>query len=366
MSDSLFYLIALTAVPQIGPVQARLLLQHFSPAELFRAKRSELQRIEGIGTERARAIQQFRDFSLIEAELRFLENHQIQAIDYNDPRYPQRLLHCYDPPVLLYYQGISSLNASRMLAIIGTRQPTEQGCYLTEQIVDELTKHDVVVVSGLAQGIDAIAHRQCLKNEGQTIGVLAHGLDRIYPHHHRKLAEAMRTNGGLLTEFRHRTDPDRYHFPARNRIVAGMTDATLVIESGEKGGSLITASLANQYNRDVFAVPGRINDPKSIGCLQLIRNHQASVFTTTQNLLTALGWMEEKKSNTAFTLSLFPELDEEEKKIVEYLRNGESIQQDLLGWKTGLPASKLSGRLLELEMKGVIVSLPGKQFRLRS
>ena len=366
MSDSLFYLIALTAVPQIGPVQARLLLQHFSPAELFRAKRSELQRIEGIGTERARAIQQFQDFSLAEDEIRFIENNQIQAIDYNDPRYPQRLLHCYDPPVLLYYQGISSLNASRMLAVIGTRQPTEQGGYLTEQIVEELTKHDVVVVSGLAQGIDAIAHRQSLKNKGQTIGVLAHGLDRIYPNHHRKLAETLRTNGGLLTEFRHRTEPDRYHFPARNRIVAGMTDATLVIESGEKGGSLITASLANQYNRDVFAVPGRINDTKSIGCLQLIRNHQAAVFTSTQDLLSTLDWLDEKRPAAIQAMTLFPELNDEEKKIVDLLKKNESIQQDVLGWRTGLPASKLSGRLLELEMKGVIVSLPGKQFRLRS
>ena len=366
MSDSLFYLIALTSVPQIGPVQARLLLQHFSPAEIFRAKRSDLQRIEGIGTERARAIQQFNDFSLAEAELRFLETHQVQAIPYDDPRFPQRLLHCYDPPILLYYQGTASLNASRMLAIIGTRQPTEQGSCLTEQIVEELTKQDVMIVSGLAQGIDAIAHRQTLKMQRHTIGVLAHGLDRIYPNHHRKLAQAMRSSGGLLTEFKHRTEPDRYHFPARNRIVAGMTDATLVIESGEKGGSLITANLANQYNRDVFAVPGRVNDPKSIGCLQLIRNHQASVFTSSHDLLTALGWLDEKKPVAIQAMTLFPELNDEEKKIIDLLKNGESMQQDVIGWKTGLPASKLSGRLLELEMKGVVVSLPGKQFRLRT
>ena len=204
MSDSLFYLIALTSVPQIGPVQARLLLQHFSPAEIFRAKRSDLQRIEGIGTERARAIQQFNDFSLAEVELRFLETHQVQAIPYDDPRFPQRLLHCYDPPMLLYYQGTASLNASRMLAIIGTRQPTEQGSCLTEQIVEELTKQDVMIVSGLAQGIDAIAHRQTLKMQGQTIGVLAHGLDRIYPNHHRKLAQAMRDAADAVGRALHR------------------------------------------------------------------------------------------------------------------------------------------------------------------
>lgn len=366
MSDSLFYLIALTAVPQIGPVQARLLLQQYSPKELFHAKQRDLQRIEGIGIERARAILQFRDFSLAEAELRFLDSQQIEAIPYNDARYPRRLTHCYDPPILLYYQGTAPLNTPRMLAIIGTRQPTDQGCWLTEQIVDELTRHDIVIVSGLAQGIDAIAHRQTMKNNGQTIGVLAHGLDRIYPNHHRKLAAAMRMNGGLLTEFRHRTEPDRYHFPARNRIVAGMTDATIVIESGDKGGSLITANLANQYNRDVFAVPGRINDPKSAGCLHLIRNHQANVFTSTSELLITMGWQDEVKTTPTTALTLFPDLNEDEKKIVDLLRAGESLQQDVIGWKTALPTSKLSGRLLELEMKGVIVSLPGKQFRLRS
>lgn len=365
MSDSLFHLIALTTVPQIGPVQARLLLQHFKPDEVFRAKRSDLQRIEGIGTERANAICRFRDFAVAEAELRFVEKEQIAAIAFTDERYPKRLAHCYDPPILLYYAGTADLNAPRMLAVIGTRQPSEYGSSWTQRIVEELSDQGVQVVSGLAQGIDAIAHRTALKKNQQTIGVLAHGLDRIYPHHHRNLANAMRKQGGLLTEFRQGTEPDRYHFPARNRIVAGMTDATLVIESGEKGGSLITASLANQYNRDVFAVPGRIDDPKSSGCLQLIRNHQAAVFTTTQELLMALGWADENQPVAPPTPTLFPELTEEEQTIVTLLKTNSPLQQDVIGWQANLPASKISSLLLQLEMKGVVVSLPGKQFRLR-
>ncbi len=365
MSDSLLHLIALTLVPQIGPVQAKNLLQQLTPEEIFRASPRQLQRIEGIGVERANAIHTFRSFDRAALELAFLEKRGIQAIPYNHPAYPQRLLHCYDPPVLLYYAGTASLNPKRVLAIIGTRLPTEQGKEHTERIVEELQDQEITVVSGLAAGIDAIAHRSALRNRMPTIGVLAHGLDRIYPHHHRKLAKEMEGTGGLLTEFPHGTDPDRYHFPARNRIVAGMTDATLVIESGEKGGSLITVSLANQYNRDVFALPGRLQDEKSKGCLQLIKQHQADIFTSTTDMLQALGWLNTHVTKPTMAPTLFPELNELEQKIVDALKEG-STHQDQLGWRLDLSASVLNSALFQLEMKSVIVSLPGKQFRLRS
>lgn len=365
MSDSLLHLIALTLVPQIGPVQAKLLLQHFSPTEVFRAKRHQLQRIEGIGTERANAIKTFSDFGRAEKELQFLERRKIRAIPYNDPEYPQRLHHCYDPPILLYYAGTTNLNHPRMLAIIGTRQPTEQGREWANRIVHELHEQDITIVSGLAMGIDAMAHRSAIQHRIPTIGVLAHGLDRIYPHHHKRLATEMEALGGLLTEFPHQTDPDRYHFPARNRIVAGMSDATLVIESGEKGGSLITASLANQYNRDVFAVPGRIQDEKSRGCLQLIRQHQADIFISTQDMLQTLGWMNDASKKVISAPTLFPELEGNEIKIVAALKNG-ALHQDQIGWTLNLSAAQLNSALLQLEMKGVIVSLPGKQFRLHA
>lgn len=320
MSDRLLYLISLSLVPRIGPVQARTLLDHFSPQEIFRANRHQLQRIDGIGSERANAILQFRDFARAEKELLFLEKNQITALSYDDPRYPQRLLHCYDAPLLLYYSGYADLNDSRMLAIIGTRQPSDQGREWTERIVEELTGNSITVVSGLAIGVDAIAHRSALRHRLHTIGVLAHGLDRIYPYEHRKLAEEMKKEGGLLTEFVHGTEPDRYHFPSRNRLVAGMCDATLVIESGDKGGSLITASLANQYNRDVFALPGRITDEKSKGCLQLIRQHQSELFTSTNDMLMQLGWLDQPAPTRVMPSVLFHELDPDERSIVELLK----------------------------------------------
>jgi len=363
VSDSLLHRIALTLVPQIGPVQARLLLQQFSPEEIFRAKRHQLLQIEGIGHERAQAILSFRDFERAEKEIRFLENRKLRALSIDAPDYPKRLLHCYDPPVLLYYGGAADLNASRMLAIIGTRLPTEYGRGWTERILEELKDVSVTIVSGLAAGIDAIAHRAALRHGLTTIGVLAHGLDRIYPYHHRKLAQDMEGAGGLLTEFVHGTEPDRYHFPARNRLVAGMTDATLVIESGEKGGSLITASLANQYNRDVFALPGRVTDEKSMGCLKLIRQHQSEIFLSTTDLLDRLGW-NDSPTEKKITPTLFPDLSVDEKKIVEHLQTGNTLHQDQIGWELNMSSSLLNSCLLQLEMKGVVLSLPGKQYRL--
>lgn len=363
MSDPLLHLIALTLVPQIGPVQARTLLQHFEPEAVFRAKRGQLLSIEGIGPERANAILHFKNFSRAESELRFLEKRKIRALPIHHPDYPQRLLHCYDPPILLYYAGEADLNEKRMLAIIGTRQPTEQGRLWTERIIEELSGMNITILSGLAMGIDAIAHRSALKRKIKTIGVLAHGLDRIYPWHHRKLATEMETCGGLLTEFVQGTQPDRYHFPARNRIVAGMADATLVIESGEKGGSLITASLANQYNRDVFALPGRIQDEKSTGCLKLIRQHQAELFVSTEDMLTHLGWQVEQTAKKQQIPTLFPDLSDTEKSILQLLKEKDAWHQDQIGWKLNLSAAQLSSALLQLEMKGAVVSLPGKKFQ---
>jgi DNA processing protein len=365
MPDRLLHLIALTLVPQIGPVQARLLLQQLDPEEIFRAKRHQLQLIEGIGLERANAILRFNDFARAEKEIHFLNSRNIQAIPIDDPAYPQRLLHCYDPPILLYYSGQADLNQARMLAIIGTRQPSDYGREWTERIVAETKDMPVTIISGLAMGIDAIAHRTALTHQLKTVGVLAHGLDRIYPYSHRKLAAQMEIEGGLLTEFLHGTDPDRYHFPARNRIVAGMADVTLVIESGEKGGSLITASLANQYNREVYALPGRISDPKSSGCLQLIRHHQAEIFTSTAEMFERLGWLDRATPRRQINPTLFPELNEEEKLIKDLLVSVDTLHQDQIGWKLNLPASRLNSALFQLEMKGVIVSLPGKKFRLQ-
>ncbi|MGE5518345.1 MAG: DNA-processing protein DprA, partial [Candidatus Dadabacteria bacterium] len=268
METDLLYQLALTLVPNIGDVHAKILVQHFGDAKsIFRAKESTLEKLEGIGTVRARSIKEFNDFHLAEEELKFVEKFNIRTFFLTDEDYPKRLLNCYDSPTLLYYKGTANLNASRMIAIVGTRSNTDYGKQFTEKLVKELAEYNVTIVSGLAFGIDAIAHKAALKNNLPTIGVVGHGLRKMYPADHATLAREMISNGGgVLTEFFSETQPDKHNFPLRNRIVAGLTDATVIVESAVKGGSMITAKLADGYNRDVFAVPGRTIDKVSSGC----------------------------------------------------------------------------------------------------
>ena len=274
-TDELCYRIALTKVPGIGCVQARLLLEKFGNAKaIFEARRSHLEHTEGIGSKRAAQIKKFTDFTAAEKELAFIHRYKIKPLFLTDSGYPQRLLSCYDPPTLLYVKGSINLNAPKIVAVVGTRTPSEQGGRVAEMLIQGLAAAEVTIVSGLARGIDAAAHRLALKYQTPTLGVLAHGLDYLYPHEHRSLAKQMlEQGGGLLTEFPSQHKPDKHHFPNRNRIVAGLSDALIVIESGCKGGSMLTAALANGYHKEVFAVPGRISDPKSAGCLLLIQQH---------------------------------------------------------------------------------------------
>ncbi|HPH33411.1 MAG TPA: DNA-processing protein DprA, partial [Chitinophagaceae bacterium] len=254
----------------------------------------------------------------------------------------------------------------RMAAIIGTRSNTEYGRQQTEKIVEALAAAKVTIVSGLAYGIDAIAHKSSLKNEIPTIGVLAHGLDQVYPPAHNGMAKEMcRTGGGLLSEFRCGTKPDKHNFPSRNRIVAGMTDATIVIETGEKGGSIITAELANNYNRDVFALPGKVTDHKSAGCNNLIRSNKAALLTEPAQLIELMGWEEKtQKPGRASQRELFIELSPEERIIVDLLKEKETLPIDELNYLSGLSSSGVAGALLNLELQSVVLSLPGKQYRL--
>ncbi|MDB5205104.1 MAG: dprA, partial [Flavisolibacter sp.] len=262
MHSELFYQLSLTLIPNIGDVQAKILVQHFGDAgSIFKAKISELEKIDGIGEIRARSIKHFNEFHLAEHEEKFIDKYKIQALFLTDEAYPKRLLNCYDPPTLLFYKGAASLNTSKVIAIVGTRSNTDYGKAFTEKLVKDLLEHNILIVSGLAFGIDAIAHKAALKNGLQTVGVVGHGLDKIYPAQHASLAKEMITEGGgILSEFFSGTKPDKHNFPLRNRIVAGMSDATIVIESTVKGGSMITAKLADAYNRDVFALPGRTTD----------------------------------------------------------------------------------------------------------
>lgn len=365
MTNDLLYQIALTLVPNIGDVHARSLLNLFGDAQsIFKAKRKELENIEGIGAVRANSIKAFTDFTSSESEIQFLEKYKITPLFITSKDYPRRFLNCYDCSVLLYYRGNADLNTSKIISIVGTRNYSDYGKGICEKMIEDLQHENVIIVSGLAFGIDTIAHKASLKNNLKTVGVLAHGLDRIYPHQNKALAKQMVEHGGLLTEFTSNTNPDKQNFPKRNRIVAGICDAVIVIESGKKGGSLITAELGNGYNKDVFAIPGRANDSKSEGCNYLIKNNKASLISCTDDLLEMMNWKETKKMHPKKQRELFIELSPDEKVVINILQQYESIQIDELYLKSGLSSSAMAAALLMLEMEGLVLSLPGKVYKI--
>lgn len=364
MQQERIYQLALTLIPELGVIRAKALLDRFTTASaIFQAKKKELASTEGIGEVCARSIKTWNNFAQAEEELHFIESHHIEPVFITDKNYPQRLLHCYDPPVMLYHKGNTDLNSSRILSIIGTRNHTEYGKQATEQLIHALSQENISIVSGLAFGIDTVAHKTALQYGMHTIAVLAHGLDTIYPWQNRNLAKEITVQGGLLTEFRSRTQPDKHNFPRRNRIVAGMADATLVIETASKGGSMITAELAFNYNRDLFALPGRTTDPKSNGCLQLIQQQKAMVLTNAAQLLETLGWQEKKKKIVQQT-SLFAELTEPEKKIIALLEEKEILPIDTIYLSCKLSSSTVAAAILNLEMLNLVTALPGKMYRL--
>lgn len=364
MTNDLLYQVALTVVPNIGPVQARILTEHFGNAEdIFKASKKELGNIEGIGEVRAKCIKMFDNFSTAEKEIEFVEKYKIETLFLTDNNYPKRLLNCYDSPTLLYYRGNADLNSSKVINVVGTRNNTEYGRQQTEQLIEGLQSLQVLIVSGLAYGIDAIAHKSAVQNNLATVGVLAHGLDIIYPSAHAALAKHMMLNGGLLTEFKKETLPDKHNFPRRNRIVAGMADATIVIETAVKGGSMITAELANGYSRDVFALPGKVTDSKSAGCNHLITNNKAILLTDAAQLIEMLGWSQ-KKAKRKEQKELFIALTADEQILVDVLKEKETVHIDEIFLKSGLTSSTVAAAMLNLEFQNVIASLPGKMYRL--
>jgi DNA processing protein len=365
LSSELKYQIALTLVPNIGDIHAKALINQFGNAEaVFSARKKDLEVLEGIGTIRANSIKNFNDFSKAEEEIDFIKKYKITTLFITDKNYPQRLLNCYDSPAMLFYKGNADLNNSKIVAVVGTRNNNEYGKNICEKLIEELAGEDIIIISGLAFGIDSIAHKAALKNEMKTIGVLAHGLDKIYPSQNSGLAKEMIMNGGLLTEFRSRTKPDRQNFPSRNRIVAGISDAIIVVETGIKGGSLITAELGNGYNKDVFAFPGRINDTKSEGCNFLIKNNKAALITGANDLLENMGWKKKKVISIKKQRELFIELTPDEKVVTQILQLQEQVHIDELFLKSKLNSSAVAAALLLLEMQGIITSLPGKIYKL--
>lgn len=364
MTNELLYRISLTSIPNIGAVQAKQLVEHFGNAEdIFKAKKKDLSLLEGIGEIKAKSIKDFNQFQEAEEEIIFCSKHHIQTLFLTDENYPKRLLHCYDAPTMLYYRGNANVNNSKIISIIGTRSNTDYGKQVTEDLIEALVPYNVLVVSGLAFGIDAVAHKAAIKNNVATIGVLAHGLDTIYPSQHKSLAKDMLLNGGLLTECKKNTKPDKHNFPKRNRIVAGMADATIVIETQIKGGSMITAELAYNYNRDLFAIPAKIYDNKSSGCLKLIQQNKAVLLSNAEQLIQDLGW-EEKKKQPKKQRELFIELTPDERIIIDILKQKETTNIDELFLQSGLSSSSIAGGILSLELQNVITCLPGKMYRL--
>jgi len=367
MTTELLYQLALTEIPNIGCVHAKILTTEFgNTSAIFKAKQSSLEKIEGIGVIRAKAIKAFHDFSNAEEEITFIEKYNIKPLFLSDKNYPQRLLNCYDSPTLLYYKGDADLNTSKIISVIGTRNNTDYAKQVTDDLIKELKEQNVLVVSGMAYGVDAIAHKAAIKNELPTIGVLAHGLDQIYPQQHSGLAKDMlKHGGGLLTEFRSKTKPDKHNFPTRNRIVAGMSDAIIVVETGIKGGSMITAELANGYNKDVFAFPGKVTDTKSAGCNYLIKTNKAVLLTDAEELIELMNWEEKiQKTKNKIQKELFIELSADEKIIVNILKEKETVHIDEINIKSGLSSSGVAAAILNLEFQSVVSSRPGKMYKL--
>jgi len=365
LQNELLHLIALSMVPNIGDVHTKTLLQHFASAEkIFSARKSELEKIPGIGSVRAAAIRNYRNFERAEKEILFLEKYRINALYSNDDAYPQRLIHCYDAPPLLYFKGNGQLNHRRMMSIVGTREPSEYGRDWLKNLIQDLAPYEPMIVSGLAYGIDTLAHKQALRNNLPTIGVLAHGLDRIYPAVNKSLAREMVENGGLLTDFMSGTLPDAQNFPRRNRIVAGIADATIVVETGFKGGSMITADIANSYNKDVFALPGRVTDKKSEGCNWLIKENKAVLTTGAADIIALLNWdskpLPEKKKQT----QLFHDLSPEEKKVLDVIGRQESVFIDTIYQQSGIKSSDAAAAILNLELLNLVRVLPGKRYQV--
>jgi len=362
-TTKLHYLIALTLLNGIGPRTARLLISEYGDAEdFFNEKKLSLKKFSGVSKEKIRSTDRTKALLRADQEINFILKHDIRILYYQNKDYPQRLKNCVDAPIVMYAKGKFETNPKRCIAVVGTRNITDYGREITERFIKDIESHNIQVVSGMAYGVDVNAHKACVKYNIPTIGVLGHGLDRLYPAIHREIASKMiKHDGGLLTEFMTETNPDRENFPQRNRIVAGMTDATVVIESGDKGGSLITANLANDYSRDVFAFPGNINSSYSIGCNKLIQDDKAHLLTSANELIEIMGWKHQEK--IVVQRQLFNDLLPEEKELTSLIET-EPLSIDVISAKLKKPVSKVSGLLLGLEIKGVVQAKPGSKFVL--
>lgn len=358
------YPLALTLVGGVGNTKAKQIIQHVGSAKaFFTEKKATLSKIPFVNQAILSQLNKEAALSQADTYLDYMAKHQYQLYYFQDKCYPDRLKGIDDAPVILYGKGKLEMNVAKTLAVVGTRNMTPYGKRICSELVETLQGSGITIISGLALGIDGEIHRGCLKHEIPTIGVLGHGLDRLYPDIHRNLAHSMLEQGGILTEFLPGTLPDKENFPKRNRIVAGMADAVVVVESGIKGGSLITCELANEYRKDVFAYPGDIFAPYSFGCNAIIARHKAHLLHSAQDLLRMMDW---EKANDG-KQSVFPfynDLNEDEQCITDCLKDKKEVSIDGLSALTGFEFGKLSSTLLQLELRGFVLSLPAKRYKL--
>jgi len=366
--DQLKFRIGLTLIHGIGNNLAKNLISYLGNEEaVFKEKARTLAKVPGIGLSLARQISNHQHaLERAEREIEFMNKHGVKCCYYAEEDYPRRLRECFDAPLILYTRCNHDLNQARFIGIVGTRNATEYGKENCKKLISELKSIDnAVIVSGLAYGIDICSHKASLENDMPTIGVIAHGLDRIYPGSHLCIARKMTERGGLVTEYLSETNPDRQNFVQRNRIIAGMSDAIVVIESGIKGGALITAELGNDYNREVFAYPGRVNDEWSKGCNSLIKKNKAILIESAADMIQQMGWEKSGNRRKPMQQEIFQELSNDEKKIYDILQQIETgLQVNELVQLSSFSYHKLSSILLELEFKSILKLLPGGVYKL--
>lgn len=361
------YEIALTLLPGVGDVLAKNLVAYCGSAQaIFSTSKSRLEKIPGIGKEKAAQITSTEVLKEAEEELKFIDKYQIETLFFTDKKYPYRLKECTDSPVMMYYRGNTDLNSEKIIAVVGTRRITNYGKEQTQKLIADLAAQNIVVVSGLAYGVDVCAHQAALENSLPTVGVLGHGLNTVYPQAHKSVAKKMIAQGGLLTEYRSSNKMHPSNFPSRNRIVAGLCDALVVVESAVEGGAMLTANVANSYNREVFAFPGKTSDRFSAGCNFLIKTYKAKMIESAEDLLREMNWQshvsanENKKKQRQLAIAL----NDEEQKIYRLLQEKEGLVIDELAEKATMNISTLAATLLEMEMNNILISLPGKRYKL--
>jgi len=363
--NDLLYALALQHVPNIGDITAKRLISQCGSAEaVLKEKRENLLKIDGVGRVILEGLSKPYHLKEAEKEMRFIEENNIKVSYFENSDYPEKLKHCIDGPILLFQSGNIDLKKQRLISIVGARKITTNGIAFCEKLVETLKPYNPVIISGFAYGTDITAHKAAIKHGLQTVACLAHGLDQIYPKVHKKYMVDMEKNGGFFTDFWSTDNFDRNNFLKRNRVIAGLSEATIVIESAEKGGSLVTADIANSYNRDVFAVPGRTTDSQSVGCNNLIKQQRAHMLTTPLDVPYILNWQLQDAQKPAIQKQLFVELDATEKVIYNYLKENEKQQLDIIAINCNLPIFKVAGILLNMELKGVVRPLPGKLFEI--